>query len=409
MKMILPTNERDIAKIGPAPPKQRVIHWDGVVLGLGLRVTDTGHKTYVLVHRIKGGKLVNHAIGPQKGWLLKDAREEARRVLMTLDRGKTPKEERAEALAARGPTFATVAEDYIRYHVPTLKTAKDQREVEARVRRELVGRWGDRPIAEVRNRDVVRMCRELIAAGGDDPEPGSRRQAGGPSAARHARATASHLFRWAIEQDEYGLIGNPVVISAKTAHGRAPRRSRVLREWEVRAIWNASFKVDQPYGPLIRMLMLTGQRLNEIAKAKRTEVDLDAAVLVVPEDRMKGGDGHTVPLVPMAVKLLSSLLRFEGVPHIFSTTRGVKPFSNFSKSKKRFDRLVPEVPHWTQHDLRRTLRTELSRLGVRNEVAEMVIAHKRQGIEAVYDLHRFDDEKRTALEAWERRLMAIVG
>jgi integrase len=68
-----------------------------------------------------------------------------------------------------------------------------------------------------------------------------------------------------------------------------------------------------------------------------------------------------------------------------------------------------DVPHWTQHDLRRTLRTELSRAGVRNEVAEMVIAHKRQGVEAVYDLHRFDAEKRAALPAWEERLRAIVG
>jgi hypothetical protein len=227
-KLTLPSTDRDIGKIGPAPTGKRPIYWDPLVSGLGLRVTDAGSKTFIVMRRVDGGKLVNHAIGPSGGWLLKDARDEARKVLLTLAGGKTPRQAKAEEAERRGPTFTAVAEDYIRRHVKrNLKTAKDRREVEARIRRELVGRWGDRPIAEIRNRDVVRMVDEIIDAGGD-PKPGSRLRSGGPNAARHALSTARALFAWAVERDTYGITGNPIVVKAKTAHGEAPRRKRVV-------------------------------------------------------------------------------------------------------------------------------------------------------------------------------------
>ena len=242
---------------------------------------------------------------------------------MTLDRGKTPKQARAEELEARGASFAAVADDYIRLHVPMKrKTDKDRREVTKQVEL-LKSRWGDRPIAEVRNRDVVLMIRDVIRAGADGPEPGHRRRkSGGPNAARHLLSTARALFNWAVEQDLYGITGNPVVIKAKTAHGEAPIRKRVLNDRELCSIWNATFGIDQPYGPLVRMLILTGQRLNEVAKSCWDEVDFDEAILTVPFDRMKGGDVHLVPLSPMAMELLQDLYRIEGQGHIFTTTRG---------------------------------------------------------------------------------------
>jgi hypothetical protein len=185
---------------GFEPPKgERPIYWDALMPGL----TDTGRKTFVVMHRVAGGKLVNHAIGIYPAWTLKEARDEARKVLLTLADGKTPRQVEADR---RGWTFGEVAEDYIRWHVPTLKTEKDRREVEARVRDRMIKRWSDRPIAEIRNRDVVRMAREVIAAGGNDPEPGTRRRAGGPNTARHALATARHLFNWAVEQDAYAIL-----------------------------------------------------------------------------------------------------------------------------------------------------------------------------------------------------------
>jgi integrase len=415
-KLVLPLTDRGVAAIKPAPKGERPIYWDELVRGLGLRVSDAGRKTFIVVRRVNGGKLVNHTVGTYPdSCSLASARDKAREDLLTLAGGRTPKEVEAERAAARGPTFAEVAQDYIELHVRReRKTEKDRREVAARIRRELVGRWGDRPISEIKNRDVVRMCDQLIKAGGD-PKPGSRRRFGGPNAARHALSTARALFNWAVERDAYGLAGNPVVIRAKTAHGSAPRRTRVLGEWEVRAVWLASFDTKpHPYGPIVRMLLLTGQRLNEIARTRWSEVDVDVAVLTLPADRMKGGEGHTVPLTPLAIKLLRDLPRYEGDAHVFSTTRGDRPFSGFSKAKAYLDRIANEVAGrdlapWTLHDIRRTVRSELSRVGVRNEVAELVIAHRRQGVEAVYDLHRFDDEKRDALLRWEARLRAIVG
>jgi integrase len=158
------------------------------------------------------------------------------------------------------------------------------------------------------------------------------------------------------------------------------------------------------------MLMITGQRLNEVARATWSEVgDLERALWIVLPDRMKVDEGaHTVPLTPLALELLRDLPRYEKDRHVFSTTKGDRPFSGFSKAKAALDAVV-DLPHWTHQDLRRTVRTRLSGLGVRREVAEEVIAHTKPGILKRYDIHEYDAEKRDALEKWDRRLREIIN
>ena len=113
--------------------------------------------------------------------------------------------------------------------------------------------------------------------------------------------------------------------------------------------------------------------------------------------------------------LLRTLPRFGRGDFVFSTTAGDRPFSGFSKAKRRFDETVSSlagsepIAPWTLHDIRRTVRTGLSSAGVLPVVAELVIGHKQQGIAAVYDLHRYNAEKRAALARWEEHLLAIVG
>jgi hypothetical protein len=222
-RLTLPSTDREIRRIGSADVGQRPIHWDPLVPGLGLRVTEAGRETWVVVRRARGGKLVNHTVGTYPAFPLSVAREEARRVLLTLAQGVTPREARAAELAARGPSFEEVAEDYIKLWVEVeRKTEKDRREVAARIRRELGARWRGRPAREIRNRDAVLMVREIIRSGGGKAAPGSRRKAGGMNAARHALSDARALFNWAVEQDLYGITGNPIVIKAKRARGADP-------------------------------------------------------------------------------------------------------------------------------------------------------------------------------------------
>jgi integrase len=155
------------------------------------------------------------------------------------------------------------------------------------------------------------------------------------------------------------------------------------------------------------LLLLTGQRLREVAEMQWSEIQLDKALWTIPADRMKGDAAHEVPLSSMAVEILKSLPRWPG-PYIFSTTGGERPISGFSKMKLRIDSALAEaIPAWRFHDLRRTMRTGLGGLPVPSNVAEMTIAHAQPSLHQIYDRHSYRDEKRRAFELWAARLKAI--
>jgi integrase len=215
----------------------------------------------------------------------------------------------------------------------------------------------------------------------------------------------------------------------------------VLTDDEIRLLWKVTGDIAYPLGPLVRMLLVTGQRLREIAHGEwRSEIDLGEAVWAIPSSRMKNGDAHEIPLSPLALDILNSLPRFQGGTFVFSSTGGRRPVSGFSKYKLRLDRAmvrahrralnVPEddlalrrllglpddgkiprdccVDPFTFHDLRRSMRTRLSALPIPDEVRELMIAHRPSGLHQTYDLHRYRDEKRRGFELWADRLLAII-
>jgi integrase len=207
---------------------------------------------------------------------------------------------------------------------------------------------------------------------------------------------------------KFGVEVSPVErLKPSDLIGKREARDRVLSDAELRAIWDAAESMGYPYGPLIRLLILTGQREREIAGMRWSEVDFSKQLLTIAAARMKGGRAHEVPLSPAAAALLEALPRFTG-ECVFSTTGGEKPINGFGKAKARIDRLSG-VAGWVFHDLRRTMRTHLSALPVQDLVRELVIAHAKPGLHRVYDQHAYEDEKRQCLELWERRLLSIVG
>jgi integrase len=220
------------------------------------------------------------------------------------------------------------------------------------------------------------------------------------------------LFAHAVRQD---LIEKSPCegLEAVELHGAPAARDRVLIDDELRLVWRAAEAAGYPFGPLVKLLLLTGQRRDEIADVRWSEID--GALLTIPAERMKGGFVQTVPLVLAAVEILDRLPRFAGGNYAFSTMGGKRPISGFSKMKARLDTAVAKlaaggpIAPWTLHDLRRTVRTGLSSVGVLPVIAELTIGHKQTGISAIYDRHRYDDEKRTALDAWQNKLLAIVG
>ena|ERR1700731_4708281 len=153
---------------------------------------------------------------------------------------------------------------------------------------------------------------------------------------------------------------------------------------------------------------MVGQRLQETARATWNEIDLDKGIWSISGDRMKTGSAHLVPLAPGVLALLRGIPRGSG-PFIFSSCGGRKPISGFSKLKARIDAVIPEaIAPWRFHDLRRTLRTGLSMLGVADVVSELVIAHAQKGLHSTYDRYSYLLEKRDALTRWEGHLRAIA-
>lgn len=410
--------DRSLKAMKPAPAGKRDTVWDGIQPNLAVRVTDRGRRTFVVVRRRAGDAQPTWAtLGEYPTLGLAEARKAAREALASLAEGKVLREvkvekRRAAEEAARqrqGSTFGAVAEEFIKRHAMTRCSGAM---VAGIIRRELVPAWGDKQLTDIGKRDVIALVEAILDRGGNKPAPGSRRKTGGPYAARHALSAARKLFNWAVGRDL--ITASPCDrIKAAELHGTPQARDRVLSDDELRAAWKATEAAGYPFGPLVQMLMLTGQRRDEIAAARWSEIDLERGLLTIGAGRMKAKAGHVVPLTPAAVDILRALPRFAAGDFVFSGRTGARPFSGFSKAKARLDGKIAEdssaVAPYTLHDLRRTVRTRLSELGVAPFVAEMILAHAQQGVARVYDLHRYDDEKRAALEAWERRLLAIVG
>jgi integrase len=171
-------------------------------------------------------------------------------------------------------------------------------------------------------------------------------------------------------------------------------RQRVLSDREIAALWRACDTMGCPFGPFIKMLLMTGCRRNEVADARWSEIDLAARTSTVPRERAKADSPHLVPTTDELVVLLASLPRHASGDFVFSTCWGRNPISGFSKCAARVHRLMraelgEAMPAFCLHDLRRTFRSRLSECGVSERVAELANAHSRTGIARVYDCHAF--------------------
>jgi integrase len=405
--------DRSLQALRPALDGRTVV-WDALLPGLAVRVGRKGKRAFYAVKRRAGQAQVSWVmLGHYPVMTLAEAREKAREALAALIDGEDPaslaeakRRAREEAeRQRRAGTFAAVAEDFIRRHAMTRRSGK---ETAGLIRRELVPAWGERPIGEITRRDVIALVEAIMDRGGDKPAPGTRRKSGGPYAARHALSALRKLCNWAVGRDL--IAASPCDrVKAAELHGSPAKRDRVLSDVEIRRVWRAACATGYPYGPLIKTLMLTGQRRDEIAAARWSEVDLDRAVLELPAGRVKVDDRHVVPLTPAVLDILEALPRFAAGDYLFSGQAGDRPFSGFSKAKRRLNDLIGDIESFTLHDLRRTARTKLSELGVTPFVAELVIGHRQQGVSAIYDLYRYHNEKRAALLKWEAKLLSIVA
>ena len=413
--------DRSLQALRTAPGGGRTIVWDAIIPGMAVRVGCKGKPSFYAVRRRAGAARVSWVLlGHYPVMTLAEARRRAREALGALIDGEDPaslaeakRRAREEAERRRqAGTFGAVVEAFIREHLPKRRTA---RSYEALIRRELIPVLGEKPIGEIRRRDIIALLKAIAARG--QPTPGRRRpKSGGKHAARHAFAALSKFFNWAIAQDTEGLDANPVAgLKPADLLGETMARDRVLNAAEIAAVWRAAETMKQPFGALLQVLLLSGQRLNEIARCSWAEIeglDGESPVLTVPAERMKGMDGkavaHTVPLTPAVAAILRSMPRFVGGDFAFTTTAGRRPVGGFSKAAHQARELAG-IAHWQVHDLRRTARTGLSETGAGTFIGELVVAHRQSGVHGVYDRHKYDREKREALLNWEAKLLSIVA
>jgi integrase len=393
--------DRTLKALKPARKRYDVMDTD--VPGFGVRVTERGQRTFILIGRFPGSpNPTRRALGEYPALSLEKARTRARDWRDLVRQGIDPKAEedrlRRVELRKHQTTFAAVAEDFIERHVKGHRKARDS---EREIRKELIAPWGERPIASITREDVVTLV-DAVA----------RRPA--PYLAHIVLGHARSLFNWAINRGTYGLETSPCdrVKPAALIGPKQPRQC-ILSDDELRALWHASEIIGYPFGPLYRLLLLTGARKSEVAGGQWRELDLKKKLWMVPPERFKSNATHIIPLSDQAVAVLREVPRFTKGDHLFSTTYGEKPVAGFSKAKAALDvqmkeSLGAQPPPWVIHDIRRTVRTRLASLRVPDMVAEMVIGHGRNGLQRVYDQHRYVDEMREALELWAARLRDIV-
>ena len=433
MGPIVKLTERRIEALGVENGGKDRLVFDDAQRGLAVRATVSGGRTYLCQYTLHGRKW-RIPLGACSAVSLSKARDAAAAIMGDVAKGRNPAAERKEAAAVERArrardrlTFRMLINDWHRLHLAGRRPSYASEAVRA-----LHYAFADALDDAAEDLDRTTVVRALDALtrrrkrkDGINPER--------PKGAAMTGRTAAYgraAFTWAIKR---GMVGsNP--FAALPITKMIARRERVLSDHEISEIWRAAGDASFPYGTIVRLLILTGQRRGEVAGMKWSEISDDLSVWTMLGERTKNGAVHVVPLSAAARDLLGGCLPRDAyeardqfangtlvLPGVFGT-----PFGGWSKAKAALDKAIEDtrakgaptarttadslVP-WSLHDLRRTVATGLQRLGVRLEVTESVLNHisgSRGGIAGVYQRHDWAVEKRAALDAWAEHVTAVI-
>ncbi len=270
------------------------------------------------------------------------------------------------------------------------RTTKSWRETKRIIERELLPPWRGRDVRKITRLDCVTLTDPIVKRS--------------PTMANRVAGVMSRLFQFMLDR------------ATITAHpswrfrpgGKESKRSYDLTDDEIRAFWANAEAKGYPFGTIDKLLMLTAMRRNEVAGLRWRELDLSPkrARWMLPASRSKNDLPHIIPLAPMALKVLSKVPKADGRELLFTVT-GNTPVSGFSKVARRRKKALGSDARL--HDVRRTVRTRLSEIGVKPYISERVLCHTKKGEEGTYDQYEFEKEKREALLKWERRLRSILA
>jgi len=354
--------------------------WDDRVIGLGARKQRKSIFFYLRYRH--GGRQQMHSIGRfGSPWTPDTARAKALELLGTLSSGADP-----FAQSLSGETFGAEIERYLLRKKASLRPRsfiEDQRNL----------RKHSAPLHKLRLAEIDRRTIAVLL--------GQIETSSGPTARNRLRSALSSFFSWAIQE---GLTEtNPVQGTGKADAGAS--RDRVLTQDELRQLWRSLG--DDRFSEIVRLLLLTGQRRNEIGKLQWSEVDLARKLIMLPPERVKNGRAHGVPLSAQALAILARLPRRNSSGFIFAD-RG---FNDWDRAKQELDQRLG-FTDWRLHDIRRTCATMMAEIGVLPHIVEAVLNHQsghKAGVAGTYNRARYEGEMRSALQRWADHLDRVVA
>lgn len=399
------------------PKEQRYEIFEEGTPGFGIRVSPAGTKSWIFVYR-RQGKLQRVTLGqhgqpPTK--TLKAARAaytQARADLLDPEKPAPAEAKRyRRSKELEDPTVRELAEDYLERWAKQKRSYEGDRRLllgaKKRKVSSVVELWGDRKAAQIKRRDVLALLDSVV-------------DRGSPIMANRTLACVRRMFNWAIERD---ILETSPCLRVK-APAKESSRQRVLSAGEIKTLWEVlesgkskddePLTMTQPIRLALQLVLVTAQRVGEVAGASWEEFDLKRNWWTIPGERTKNGLVHRVPLSDMAVDLLTSIQKVTKGPYLFPSPRGTKSnefrpiLASAVSHAAGKDRDKFGLAHWTPHDLRRSAASHMTSVGVSRLVVSKLLNHVESGITAVYDRHSYDTEKKKALDQWARRLRAIL-
>ena len=373
-----------------APATTDVVYWDVGLPGFGVKVTPQGRKVFLVLYRVAGAgsRLRKYTIGPYGRITLPMARAQAQKIFAARVDGRDPAEEKKQSRRRLVvDRIDDLVETYTRERLTSLQSGKKLSNL---LRRDVVSHWGAKSVHDIKKRDVV----DLVSMAS---------QRNGYAGYRLLK-TLKTFFRWCVGR----AILDFSPVEGVPQGWRARTRDRVLSDAELTSIIKSARKISGPFGKIVELLALTGQRREEVAQLTWDEIDEMNKIWCLPAARSKNNKGHIVHLSMQAWAVIEACPRMSR--HVFATS-GSKHFQGFGKGKRQLDELSG-VNGWRLHDLRRTAVSGMARLGVPPHVADKILNHQSgtiSGVAAVYQRHEFLEERKNALESWSAHVASIVG
>jgi integrase len=394
-----------VTALGLPAGKLDAIFFDDDLPGFGVRLRAGGRRTWICQYRV-GAKQRRIKLGIVGVLDADKARSAAKHRLAQVTLGGDPQADKLLTRAKASITLIAVIESYLGAKKASLRP-KSFEETGRYLRKHWRPLHG-LPVHKIERRNIAARLAEIT-------------DENGPVAATRARAALSALLAWTVGQ---GLADANAVIGTNRP-AEPISRDRVLTDAEIHEIWAACR--DDDYSRIIKLLLLTGQRRDEVGAIGWSEIDTDRHIWCIPGSRTKNKRQQVVPLSPLALTVIANARRRVGNDRLFG--KGAEGFAGWSKAKAALDRRISEariaaaagqgtppgttsIADWRLHDLRRTVATMMAdKLGVLPHVVEVVLNHvsgHKSGVAGVYNRAGYEREVRAALLVWADHLESIV-